>query len=40
VAIGTVAAGLGVIARNPRCPVQEDRARVLARIGLDHGWMY
>jgi len=39
-AIGTVAAGLGVIAPNPRCPVQEDRARVLARIGLDHGWMY
>ncbi|HEU67812.1 MAG TPA: hypothetical protein ENN53_01065 [Candidatus Acetothermia bacterium] len=40
IALGTVAAGLGVIATNPRCPAQEERVKVLVRIGLDHGWLY
>ncbi|GAB4304832.1 MAG: hypothetical protein Kow0097_02380 [Candidatus Bipolaricaulota bacterium] len=40
IALGTVAAGLGVIAANPRCPTQEERVKVLVRIGLDHGWLY
>jgi len=40
IALGAVAAGLGVIAPNPRCPVQEERVKNLTRIGLDHGWLY
>lgn len=40
IALGAVAAGLGVIAPNPRCLSQEDRVRTLVRIGLDHGWLY
>jgi len=39
-ALGAVAAGLGVIAPNPRCPGVEERVKALARIGLDHGWLY
>lgn len=40
IALGTVAAGLGVITPTPRCASQEERVKVLARIGLDHGWLY
>lgn len=40
IALGVVATGLGVIAANPRCPAQEERVKVLTRIGLDHGWLY
>ncbi len=40
IALGAVAAGLGVIAPNPRCPTQEGKVRTLVRIGLDHGWLY
>ncbi|HRS13627.1 MAG TPA: hypothetical protein P5259_01310 [Candidatus Bipolaricaulis sp.] len=40
IALGAVAAGLGVIAPSPRCPLLEERVKTLTRIGLDHGWLY
>ncbi len=39
-ALGAVGAALGVIARNPACPVQEARVKILTWIGLAHGWLY
>lgn len=39
-ALGTVAAGLGLISPSPRCPLPESRVKTLTRIGLDHGWLY
>jgi len=40
VALGAVGTALGLIAPTPPCLVQEARVKVLARIGLDHGWLY
>jgi len=40
IALGVVAAGLGVIAPTPRCPWPEERVKALVRIGLDHGWLF
>lgn len=39
-AIGTVATMLGIVSPTPNCPAQEAQVKLLARIGLDHDWVY
>ncbi|MCR4391378.1 MAG: hypothetical protein NUV94_01040 [Candidatus Acetothermia bacterium] len=39
-ALGAVATVLGVVAPPSECPAQEAQVKLLARIGLDHDWVY